>query len=79
MLSDEASEYYSYAQVCNLSGDGMYFEADHVFEQGRKIGIRFDDPPFKSAPKDYSATVQWCKPLSNDESPLSFGVGVKFR
>lgn len=79
MLSDEASEYYSYAQVCNVSGDGMYFESDHAAVQGKRIDIRFDNPPFKTAPNNYSATVQWCKPLSNDESILPFGVGVKFR
>jgi len=79
MLSDDASGHYSYAQVGNVSGDGMYFESEHAIEQGRKIGIRFDNPPFKTAPNNYSATVQWCKPLSNDESQLPFGVGVKFR
>jgi hypothetical protein len=79
MVSDGSLEYYSYAQVCNVSGDGMYFESDQVIEQGKRIGIRFDNPPFKTAPNNYSATVQWCKPLSPKESILPFGVGVKFR
>ena len=79
MLSNDASGHYSYAQVGNVSGDGMYFEADNPFERGRRIDIRFDNPPFKTSPKNYSATVQWCKSLSNDESQLPFGVGVKFR
>lgn len=78
MLSDDVSGYYSYAQVTNVSGDGMCFESGYALERGKKIGIRFDNPPFKSSPKNYSATVQWCKPLSDDESKLPFGVGVKF-
>ena len=78
MLCDDSTEYYTYAQVGNVSGDGMYFESDHGFKQGRVIDIRFDNPPFKSAPKYYTATVKWCKSLSFDESILPFGVGVKF-
>ena len=78
MLCDDSTEYYSYAQAGNLSGDGMYFESDHGFKRGRIIDIRLDNPPFKTSPKYYSATVKWCKPLSIDESIRSFGVGVKF-
>ena len=40
MLCDDSTEYYSYAQVGNVSGDGMYFESDYGFKQGRKIYIR---------------------------------------
>ena len=79
MISEEAFDYYSYAQVENVSGDGMYIESDHAFTRGTEIGIQFDNPPYKSSPKNYSATVQWCKPLSIDKSKLPFGVGVKFR
>jgi len=78
MLCDDSRKYYTYAQVGNVSGDGMYFELDHGFKRGRIIDIRFDNPPFKTAPKYYTATVKWCKPLPIDESILPFGVGVKF-
>ena len=79
MISDDSSGYYSYGQVVNVSGNGMYFEADHAIEPGKSIDIQYDNPPFKTAPNNYSATVQWCKTLSIDESSLPFGVGVKFR
>lgn len=78
MLYDDSTEYYAYAQVRNVSGDGMYFETDYDFKRGRILDIRFDNPPFKTAPTSYSATVKWCKPLSFEESILPFGVGVKF-
>ena len=78
MLCDDSTEYYTYAQVRNVSGDGMYFESDHGFKRGRIIDIRLDNPPFKTAPKYYTATIKWCKPLSIEESILPFGVGVKF-
>ena len=79
MLCDKSSEYYSYAQVVNVSGDGMYFESDHGFKQGKEIDIRFNNPPFKTALNYYRATVQWCKPLSQVKSIIPLGVGVKFR
>ena len=78
MLCDDSSEFYTYAQVGNISGDGMYFESDHGFRLGRVIDIRFDNPPFRTAPKYYTATVKWCKSLSLDESILPFGIGVRF-
>lgn len=78
MLCDDSTEYYTYAQARNLSGDGMYFESDQKFKRGRIIDIRLDNPPFKTAPKYYTAAVKWCKPLSFDESILPYGVGVKF-
>ena len=78
MLCDDSCEYYAYAQAGNLSADGMYFKSEYGFKQGRIIDIRLDNPPFKTAPKYYTATVKWCKPLSFNESILPFGVGVKF-
>jgi hypothetical protein len=78
MVSDEKADYYIYAQIGNMHGDGIYFESEHPLKPGRTIRIRYDNPPFKSLPKDYRATVQWCRPLSDSESSLSFGVGAKF-
>ena len=79
MLKDESSGYYFYAHVDNVSGEGMYFVSEHAFKPGKEIDIRFDNPPFKTAPKDYHAIVRWCKLLPEDESIDSYGVGVKYR
>jgi hypothetical protein len=79
MFIDEYSHYYCYAQVKNVSGDGMYFESESSLEPGNKIGIHFDNPPFRSAPKKYRATVRWCEILpDDDEFERTFGVGVKY-
>jgi hypothetical protein len=78
MLSDESSEYYFYAQVGNISGDGMYFESENPLRPGSKLEIRYDNPPFKSSPKKYHAVVRWCKPLSDEETVNGYGVGVKY-
>jgi hypothetical protein len=79
MFTDESSRYYCYAQVKNVSGEGMYFESGSSLEPGNEIGIHFNNPPFKSAPKKYRATVRWCEYFSDDdESGATFGVGVKY-
>ena len=78
MLSDVSLDYYCYAQLGNVSGDGMYFESENALKPGSEIDIQFDNPPFKASPKNYRAIVRWCKPLSEDESIHSYGVGVKY-
>ena len=78
LLTDERTEHYWYAQLCNISGEGMYFETEVRFKSGTEIDIRFDKPPFRSAPKKYRAMVKWCNPLVDPGSVSSFGVGVKY-
>jgi len=78
MLAGEASDFYCYGQLINLSGGGMYFETECNLQPGKEISIQFKNPPFKSAPKNYMATVQWCKRLSDFGSIGTFGVGVKY-
>jgi len=78
MVSDVTTDYYIYAQLGNVSENGMYFESEHSFKPGNIVKFRHNNPPFKSLPKDYPATVQWCRKLSDAESELSYGVGVKY-
>ena len=78
MFAEESSRYYCYAQVNNLSGEGIYFESEIALEPGKEISIRLDNPPFKAAPKNYRAIVQWCRLLSETESIDAYGVGVKY-
>jgi Tfp pilus assembly protein PilZ len=76
MLSDEHSEYFSYAQMFNFRGGGLYFKSDVFYKQGTKIRIQFDNPPFQSGPKTLSSVVRWCR--ESTDSDYTFGVGVKF-
>ena len=78
MISDELSGYYYYAQIDNVSTEGMGFESDQPLEPGSAIDIWYENPRFKSAPKSYRGTVKWCQPLP-ETSVLSYGCGVKFR
>ena len=78
MLTDEDSDYFSYAQMFNFSGGGLYFKSDIAYKQGTKIRIQFDNPPFQSGPKTLSSVVRWCRELTDYDSDFTFGVGVKF-
>ena len=78
MLEDKGYGYLSYAQMINFSGDGMSFEADFALKPGAKINISLNKPLFKAAPRTYNAIVKWCKELSKDDSPYSYGIGAKY-
>lgn len=78
MLTDDRAGYSCYAQLKNLSGNGMCIETEYDYRPGSEIDIRFGNPAFKSAPKKYHAIVKWCKPLVAPGSIGSFGVGVKY-
>jgi len=77
MVSEQAADYWVYVQLGNVSENGLYFESEHSFRPGNKIQFRYDNPPYKPFPEDHPATVQWCRQLSNEESLLSYGVGIK--
>ena len=79
LLTDEQTGQYSYAQLNNISGDGMYIGTEYRFKPGTEIDIRFDNPPFRAAAKQYHAIIKWCRPLIGDKFAGSFGIGVKYR
>jgi hypothetical protein len=51
MLANEHFEYFSYAQVFNFSGGGLYFKSDVAYKQCTKIRIQFENHLFNQAPK----------------------------
>jgi endogenous inhibitor of DNA gyrase (YacG/DUF329 family) len=78
IVEEANSGSWSYAQSKDFSNDGMSLESEVAFKVGAKINIRFDTQPFKSAPKFYTSIVRWCRELTDEDSILTFGVGVKF-
>ena len=78
ILEDMKSGAWSYAQTKDFSNDGMLLESEVAFRPGTRINIKFDNPPFKSTLKIYKSTVRWCKELVDDESALTYGIGIKF-
>ena len=81
MLEDLFSENRIYAQMKNISRQGMYFETSATFTPGGKVRIILDKPLFKSKSKGYRSvvtTVRWCKKLTDEEGyAYAYGLGVQ--
>jgi len=81
MLEDLSSENRTYAQMKNISRQGMCFETSAAFTPGGKIRIILDRPLFKAKSKGYSSavtTVRWCKKLTDEEGyAYAYGLGVQ--
>ena len=71
--------YLIYAQMQNLSKDGIYFETEVAIQPGTKVTIKFDRPIFSVTSEIYTSIVTWCKGLSDDSGSIhNYGFGVKF-
>lgn len=78
ILEDAKSGAWSYAKSKNFSNDGMLLESEIAFKPGTRINIKFDTQPFKTAPKNYSSVVKWCREIVDENTIPTFGIGVKF-
>ncbi|MGD8883568.1 MAG: zinc-ribbon domain-containing protein [Desulfobacterales bacterium] len=78
ILEEAKSGALSYAQTKDFSNDGMLLESEVAFKPGTRINIQFDNPPFKSTLNIYKSTVKWCKELGDEDSVLTYGIGIKF-
>ena len=83
MLEDLFSENRIYAQMKNISRQGMYFETSAAFTPGEKIRIILDKPLFKSKSKGFRAavtTVRWCNKLTDEEGyAYAYGLGLQLK
>ena len=81
MLEDLFSEIRVYAQMQNISSQGMCFETSALLKPGGKIRVIFDKPFFKSKSKNYKSavtTVRWCKELTDNEGYFyAYGLGLQ--
>ncbi len=62
----------------NYGDSGIYLESDYAPRSDTRIQIRIDNLPFDSAPYVYSVKVKWRKQLTDDDSPYSYRIGVKY-
>ena len=78
ILEDPNSGAWSYARTKDLSNDGLLLESEVAFKPGTRINIKFDTQPVESRPKIFNSTVKWCKELADENSILTYGIGLKF-
>ncbi len=81
MLEDLFSEIRVYAQMQNISRQGIYFEASASLKPGGKVRVIFEKSFFKSKSKNYRSaitTVRWCKKLTDEEGhSYAYGLGLQ--
>ena len=81
MLEDLFSEIRVYAQMQNISLQGMCFETSAPLKPGGKIRVIFEKPLFKSKSRNYRTavtTVRWCKELTDEEGYFyAYGLGLQ--
>ena len=56
----------------------MLLESEIAFKPGTAINITFDTQPFKTAPKNYTSVVKWCREIADEKAIPTYGIGVKF-
>lgn len=77
MIEDRNTGHFCYATMYSFNGDGMYCRSDAALPPGASINIKIENTPFKSAPKNYSGEVRWCKRMNGHDSSHYFELGVK--
>ena len=78
MLKDGCTGYCFYGTMYNYGDGGIYFESEYAPRPDTNIQIRIDNLPFVSAPHVYFVKVIWRRQLTDDDSPYSYRIGVKY-
>jgi PilZ domain len=77
-LEDFRTGFYYNGMLYNYSTDGGYFESKYAPRPGRKIHIKVNDLPNESTPHVHLAEIRWRKPLPENPSSYTYGVGIKY-
>jgi len=66
------------ARMVNYSDDGLYFEANELFQPGTEVFIGIENSPHAGSVtyECYQAKIRWGKRLKN--SPYAYGYGAKY-
>ncbi len=78
MVEDFRTGFYYKGTLYNYSMDGGYFESKYAPRPGKKIHIKVDGLPDVFTPHVYLAEVRWRKPLLENSSTYTYGVGIRY-
>ena len=74
-----STKHLFYAQLKDISHEGMGLETSTALTPGIRVNIRLDRPRSATAPESYDSIVKWCKGLTDEEGSIyNFGLGLKF-
>ena len=78
MFEDFRTRFHYRGTLYNYSSDGGYIESDYAPRPGRKVHVKVDCLPEVITPHVYLAEIRWRKPLINNQSNYSYGVGIRY-
>ncbi len=70
---------FNYAgMLFNYSTEGGYFESSYAPRPGRKIRIKIEGLPDVFTSQIYLAEIRWRRPLPENQTAYTYGVGIKY-
>ena len=78
MLEDFRTGFYYNGTIYNYSADGVYLESDYAPRPGRRIRLKVNGAHHIFAPDLYLAEIRWRRPLFDENSEYTYGIGMKY-
>jgi hypothetical protein len=74
--------YWVYAEMKNISRNGLCFETEAAIQPGTRLAIKFDRSSISAEKKgylSYGGVIRWCKKLEDETPSVSnYSCGVQF-
>jgi hypothetical protein len=78
ILEDFRTGFFYNGTIYNYSTAGLYLESHYAPRPGRRIHVKVDGAYEVFNNNPYMAVIRWRRPLYEDSSDYSYGIGVKY-
>ncbi len=78
LLEDFRTGFYYDGIIYNYSADGVYLESEYAPRPGRKIHLKVNGSNDIFLADGYLAEIRWRRPLVDETSVYSYGIGMKY-
>ena len=78
MIEDFRSGFYYNGKIYNYSANGVYLESDYAPRPGRKVQLNVSGAENIFAAELFLAEIKWRRPLFDETSAYSYGIGMQY-
>ena len=78
MLEDFRTGFNYIGIIYNYSADGVYLESDYAPRPGRRFHLKVNAAHDIFTSEPYLAEIRWRRPLSDQTSDYSYGIGMRY-
>ena len=78
ILEDFRTGFFYNGTIYNYSSEGVYLESDYAPRPDRQVRLKINGPHDIFNADPYLAVIRWRRPLYDDSSNYSFGIGVMY-